>query len=116
MEWECGGGALLIFLLTTISGIDQRIAQGANLLFFIPTCLVSIIMNLKNKKIEIKTAIVVIISGIAGAILGAKISLDIEVKLLRKFFGVFLIFVAIFEIYSFIKSNNKDKKAHNINR
>ena len=30
--------------------IDQHIAQGANLVFFIPTCVTSIVINIKNKK------------------------------------------------------------------
>ena len=115
MEWECGGGAVLIFLLTTFSGIGQHVAQGANLLFFIPTCIVSIMLNLKNKKIEVKTALFVIIGGIIGAIIGAKISVNIEVNELRKAFGYFLIIIAIFEIYSLIKSYIKNKKANNKN-
>ena len=31
-----GGGTILIFLLTFLMGIEQHIAQGINLIFFIP--------------------------------------------------------------------------------
>lgn len=115
MDLECGGGTILIFLLTSFSGIEQHVAQGANLLFFIPTCLVSIIINLKRKNIRLKTAIIVIIFGIIGATIGAKISVNVEVNELRKYFGYFLIFIAFFEIYSLIKSYIKNKKANNKN-
>ena len=110
-----GGGTILIFLLTTFSGVSQHVAQGANLIFFIPTCIVSIFINLKNKNIDIKTAVVVIISGIIGAIIGAKLSFIINAKNLKKYFGIFLLLITIFEIYSLIKSNIKSKKVNNKN-
>ena len=48
-----GGGTILIFLLTFMLGIEQHIAQATNLIFFIPTAIVAIIVNLKNKNIDI---------------------------------------------------------------
>ena len=110
-----GGGTVLIFLLTTFSGVSQHMAQGANLIFFIPTCIVSIFINLKNKNIDIKTAVVVIIFGIIGAVIGAKLSLIIDAKKLKKYFGIFLLLITIYEIYSLIKSNIKSKKVNNKN-
>ena len=109
-----GGGTILIYLLTAISGIEQHIAQGINLVFFVPTCIVSIIINLKNKNIQKNTAIIV--SGIIGATIGAKISLKMNVNELRKYFGVFLIGIAIYQIYLLIKSYIKFKKANNKNK
>ena len=32
-----GGGTILILLLSFLLGIEQHVAQGANLIFFIPT-------------------------------------------------------------------------------
>jgi len=40
-------------------GIDQHTAQGANLVFFVPTSIVSIITNIKQKLIKWKTALIV---------------------------------------------------------
>ena len=114
--WECGGGTILIFLLTSINGVEQHVAQGANLIFFIPTCAITTIINLKNKNIQKKTALIIVISGVVGAIIGAEISSKIDVHNLRKLFGIFLIIIAIFEIYSLIKSHIKNKKANNKNK
>lgn len=110
-----GGGTVLIFLLTTFSGVYQHVAQGANLIFFIPTCITSIFLNIKNKNIDIKTAVVVIISGIIGAVIGAKISFIINAENLKKYFGIFLLLITIYEICSLIKSNIKSKKVNNKN-
>ena len=97
-------------MLTTFSGIEQHLAQGANLIYFIPTSIVAIIINLKNKNIQIKTAITVIVTGIIGALIGAKISVALDVNRLRKYFGYFLIIIAINEIYSLLKNYFKSNR------
>ena len=85
-----GGGTILIFLLTFFMGIEQHIAQATNLIFFVPTSIVAIIVNLKNKNIYLKSAIIISVFGILGAIIGANISINIDVYLLKKSFYIFL--------------------------
>lgn len=105
-----GGGTILIFLLVFIQGTEQHIAQATNLIFFIPTSIVAIIVNSKNRNINFKTGIVISIFGIIGAVIGAVTAINIDVKVLKKFFGIFIIIIAINEIYSIIKMNKKTKK------
>lgn len=109
-----GGGTILIFLLTTFIGLEQHIAQATNLIYFIPTAISAIIVNYKNKNIEIKLTLLTSIAGIIGAIIGAKISVNTDVEKLKKLFGIFLTVIAIHEIYTLykeykihIKRNNK---------
>ena len=102
-----GGGTILIFLLTFVMGMEQHVAQATNLIFFIPTSIVAIIVNLKNKNIDVPLAIIISVFGILGAIIGANISINIDVKILKKCFGVFLAIIAINEIYSIIKKYKK---------
>lgn len=102
-----GGGTILIFLLTFVIGMEQHIAQATNLIFFIPTSIVAIIVNLKNKNIDIPLAIIISIFGILGAIIGANISINTDVGILRKCFGIFLAIIAINEIYSIVKKYKK---------
>lgn len=104
-----GGGTILILLLSIIWNYNQHVAQATNLIFFIPTSLMSIIVNLKQKNINIKLAIILSISGVVGAIIGAAISNNIDVNYLRKFFAVFLIIIAFHEIYSLYKEYIKQK-------
>ena len=111
-----GGGTILIFLLTFMCGIEQHIAQATNLIFFIPTSIVAIIVNIKNKNIKFKIATIISIFGILGAIVGANISIHTDVNRLRKFFGIFLAIIAIHEIYTIIKENKKIRKGHNKNK
>ena len=108
-----GGGTILIFLLTVLCGLEQHIAQATNLIFFIPTSIVAIIVNIKNKNIDLKLATIISIFGILGAIIGANLSVHTDVKMLRKYFGIFLTIIAIHEIYTIIKENKKTKLREN---
>ncbi len=104
-----GGGTILILCLSLFLGKEQHIAQGANLIFFIPTAIVSIIINIKQKLIKWKTGITVSIFGAIGAIIGAKISVSLDTNRLKLFFGIFLLCIAIFEIYSLFFKKEKKK-------
>ena len=108
-----GGGTVLILLLTLIMGIDQHIAQATNLIFFIPTSISAIIANWKYKLVDKKIALWVSIAGTIGAVGGALISNKTDVESLRKYFGIFLEMIAIFEIYSFFKQYIFNKKREN---
>ena len=103
-----GGGTILIFLLTFLMGIEQHIAQATNLIFFIPTSIIAIIVNLKNKNIDIPLAIIISIFGIFGAIIGSNISININVNILKKCFGAFLAVIALNEIYTIYKMYKKN--------
>ncbi|MBO6233764.1 MAG: TSUP family transporter [Clostridia bacterium] len=102
-----GGGTILIFLLSQISGIEHHKAQAANLIFFIPTAIVAIIINIKNKNIDLKLAMQISILGIIGAIIGAKVAVFTDVNSLKKYFGFFLLIIAIREIYTLFKNHKK---------
>lgn len=108
-----GGGTILILLLGIFTNMSQHIIQGSNLIFFIPTSIVAIIMNIKNKTINYKNAITIIISGIIGAVIGCKISFMVENNNLKKYFGIFLLGIAIFEIYDLFRQYILSKKENN---
>lgn len=110
-----GGGTILILLLTAFSKIEQHTAQAINLIFFIPTSIVAILTNWKHKLIDNKIAFTISIFGTIGASLGAIISNKTNVETLRKYFGIFLVVITIWEIYSYarqyifkIKRENKN--------
>lgn len=102
-----GGGTLLILILSAFIGIDQHISQGANLVFFIPTSIAAIIANTREKLINWKVGVPVTIFGIVGAILGSKVATILEVKILKKCFGIFLIIIAMHEIYALVDNKKK---------
>ncbi len=98
-----GGGAILIPALLFITSVSQQTAQGINLVYFLPTAVVSIIVHIKKKNVEIKTAAVIGASGVIGALFGAWAAMAIDGGLLRKMFGVFLLLIGAYEIYKGIR-------------
>lgn len=108
-----GGGTVLILILTMIGGIEQHIAQATNLVFFIPTSIVAIIANWKNDLIDKKLALIIISFGIIGATIGAIASTKTNVADLRKYFGIFLAIMAIFEIISYFRQYIFNRKREN---
>lgn len=99
-----GGGTILITLLSLFNGMDQHVAQATNLVFFIPTSIVAIIMNIKNKNVDLKIAAIISFFGIIGAIIGASIAMKVDVHFLKKGFGIFLSLIAAHEIYALVKN------------
>lgn len=108
-----GGGTILILCLSMFMQVEQHIAQATNLVFFIPTSIIAIITNIKQKNINFKVGIPIAISGIIGAIIGAIIANKLDVIKLKKYFGIFLGLIAIGEIYSLVKKYIYEKKRHN---
>ena len=105
-----GGGTLLIPILTILIGMGQHMAQGINLLVFIPTALVALIIHAKNKLLDFRAFFVVIIPAIVSAVLCAIWVKDIDGDLLRVIFGYFLIVLAVYEIVVAISKSIKLKK------
>ena len=109
MEQAWDGGTILIALLVFMCGVEQHVAQATNLIFFIPTSIIAIIVNIKNDNVDIKKGVIISVFGVLGAIIGANISLNTDVYTLRKCFGIFLAIIAIHEIYTITKENKKKK-------
>lgn len=105
-----GGGAILIPALIFFQGVSQQVAQGINLLYFLPTAFFSLLIHIKNKTVDVKTALIIGYSGMAGAAGGAFLATRmIEGELLRKLFGGFLLLIGVYEIYKGI-TMGKTKK------
>lgn len=106
-----GGGSMLILLLDLFFNFDQHIAQATNIICFVPSAIISIMVSIKNKNIKFKIAFPIIAWGVIGSIIGAAISSKLNVIYLKKIFGIFLIGISLNEFYSiyskYIKSKNK---------
>ena len=105
-----GGGTILILFLSIFFNIEQHLAQAVNFIFFIPTSIIASFVYYKNKQINLKLGLGFAISGIIGWYLGASFSLSIGGNKLRKYFGIFLAIISIFEIFSFYKTYIKNKE------
>ena len=105
-----GGGTVLILLLSFFMNLEQHIAQATNLVFFIPTALAAIIINIKQKNVDKKVAMQVSIFGIIGAVVGAIVSEQMSSENLKKYFATFILIIALHEIYVQYREYNRTKK------
>ena len=93
--WGVGGGTLLLLVMTLFLGVDQRSAQGINLLFFLPTALSALICHAREGFLDKPTLRSAIPAAVLAALLGAWISTAIDAEILRKPFGIYLLFSGI---------------------
>ena len=91
-SWGVGGGTLLLLVMTLFLGIDQRTAQGINLLFFLPTAAGALLCHAKNGYLDKPTLKSAIPAAVLAATAGAWLATAIDVELLRRPFGIYLLF------------------------
>ena len=95
-----GGGTLLLVYMTAFAGLDQRLAQGINLLYFLPAALLSLPAHIKNGYLCRSALIPAICTGLLCAAPAAWLATGMDVAVLRKLFGGFLIMLGLREIFS----------------
>ncbi|MCR5636889.1 MAG: sulfite exporter TauE/SafE family protein [Clostridiales bacterium] len=95
-----GGGGILMIYLTLAAGIPHATAQGINLLFFIPTAIVAVIIYSRKKLIDYKIALIYGLAGTLGACGGCYVSGMLDNNILSKIFAVFIIFIGVKELFS----------------
>ena len=94
-----GGGTLLLVYMTAFAGVEQSLAQGINLLYFLPAGLLALPAHLKNGYVERRVLLPAIGAGLLFAALGAWAATGLDTQLLRRFFGGFLILVGLKELF-----------------
>lgn len=93
-----GGGSLLILYLTSFSGINQYIAGGINLLYFLFCAPAALFSHIRNRLIDTRTVLWCTAAGVLTSLLAAWIAGMMDVRLLRRIFGIFLLYIGIREL------------------
>jgi uncharacterized membrane protein YfcA len=94
-----GGGVVLIPAVSIFISMKQQAAQGMNLVYFIPTAAIALTTHIKNKSVNIKKSVPLIVFGIIGAFIGAKLAVSLQPILLKKVFGCFLLIMGFIELF-----------------
>ena len=94
-----GGGSLLLIYMTTFAGVPQTLAQGVNLLYFLPAAATALPAHLKNGYVEKKALLPAIAAGLVCSALAAWAATALDVEVLRKCFGGFLILIGLRELF-----------------
>ena len=94
-----GGGTLLLVYMTVFAGLDQHLAQGINLLYFLPAGLMALPAHWKNGYIKKPVLLPAIGAGLVLAALAAWVATTLDVGILRKCFGTFLLVIGTMELF-----------------
>ena len=89
--WGVGGGTLLLLAMTLLLKVDHRAAQGINLLFFLPTAASALLCHWKGGYLHRPTLRAAIPPAVLLALAGAWLSTSLDVELLKKPFGIYLL-------------------------
>ena len=93
-----GGGTLLVIVLVELAHIEQRAAQGINLLYFLPVAAASLIAHIRSRRIRMRVFLLCAAAGTAAAVGGSLLAGCLKTGTLRRLFGILLIAVGLFVI------------------
>ncbi|MBR1988666.1 MAG: sulfite exporter TauE/SafE family protein [Clostridia bacterium] len=102
-----GGGTLTIPILTIFLSYKQILAQGVNLIAFLPMSIIALIIHFKNHLVAYKETWLLALVGSLFSIFGALGANKVPNIVLKKLFALFLIGLAIWQIVEI----NKQKKS-----
>lgn len=102
-----GGGTLTIPILTIFLNYKQILAQGVNLIAFLPMSIVALIIHFKNHLVAYKETWLLAAVGSVCSVFGALGANKVPNIVLKKLFALFLIGLAIWQIIEI----NKEKKS-----
>jgi uncharacterized protein len=96
-------GAFVIIPLLLLFGIcsNQLTAQGTTLCMLLPPIsLFAVYGYYKKKHVDFEIALLMVIFYIFGTLIGSKVSLNMNEKKLRYYFGILLLSLTIYIFYS----------------
>ena len=103
-----GGGGLFVIYLALFTDTPQLTIQGINLAFFLFSASASLIVHLTKRKIFFLAVIVMSFFGVIGALGGSVLSRYVGQDLLRKAFGIMLIFTGSFSLLKSLKRDQNE--------
>ena len=106
-----GGGTALIPLLTIACGVAQPVAQGINLVAFLPMSALALSVHAKSGLLAGKGIWWIIAAALLFSVLFSLLAAIVPADALRSGFGVFLVVLSMFEFRSaFVSAKNTKKR------
>lgn len=90
-----GGGIIMVPLLVLLLGFSQHQAQGTSLtVLVVPVTALAVFNYYKEGYINWRYALVIAVFFVVGSYFGSKLAVDLDQKMLKKVFGIVLLFIA----------------------
>lgn len=88
-----GGGTLLLLYLTAVVGLEQRLAAGINLLYFLCCTPTALIAHIRHRLVDGRAFWIAAAAGVVTAALAAFGASVMSTDWLRRGFGVLLLYI-----------------------
>ena len=102
-----GSAGLLVVWLTLAEGVPQLAAQGYNLIFFILSSGAALIVHLFRTPLLWECIVFLIPCGVIGSLCGTALATILPQALLRRGFGIMLIFSGSIALFARQKTQSK---------
>ena len=99
-----GGGLLMVPFLVLVLEKSQHVAEGTSLAVIVPTAIVGVIAHSRRGYVSVRSAGLLAIGGVLGAIGGARIAIATPAETLQMIFGIFVIVMGLRFVYQGIKA------------
>ncbi len=104
-----GGGTILIPALTILLGVNQHVAQAANVIAFLPMAAIVLPKHKKNGLLKTDGLREIIIPAIISTVLGGLVMAYMPADMLQKLFGIFLIALAVKQFFATLEEIKAEK-------
>lgn len=86
-----GGGIILVPAMVYLLDVPQYAAQGTSSLAILFTAASGTFVNVRNRRVDLRAAVVVGLGGVVTAFLGARLAVDMDPNLLSRLFGLLVL-------------------------
>ncbi|MDE5765934.1 MAG: sulfite exporter TauE/SafE family protein [Clostridia bacterium] len=102
-----GGGTILIPALTIFLGVNQHVAQATNVIAFLPMAALVLPAHKKNGLLRTDDVWEIVIPALITTVLAGLIMAALPTDVLKKLFGIFLVALAVKQLFSLVTSFQK---------
>lgn len=102
-----GGGTILIPALTIFLGVNQHVAQATNVIAFLPMAALVLPAHKKNGLLSTDDVWEIVIPALITTVLAGLIMAALPTDVLKKLFGIFLVALAVKQLFSLVTSFQK---------
>jgi hypothetical protein len=99
-----GGGIVIVPATVLLLGISQHAAQGTSLLAIILTSVAATIVNRKNRRVDLRDALVVGTGGVFASVFASQVALGVDGRILSALFGGLAVLIALRTLYRALTS------------
>ena len=90
-----GGGVIMVPAMVYLLALSQHVAEGTSLMAILFTAVAGTRVNLANRRVDLRQAMLIGLGGVVSALIGARLALAIPSTTLSRVFGVFVALVGL---------------------